>query len=239
MLAGRYADSRVRELDPRVSVDRIDNTVEARRGAARLVYLSGGTIPDRGYFHLRHQESMAKLGELDEEFVWERSLGDTFSLGAQSWRINRITHNDVLVTPAYKSARDGALLAGGGAQPRLLPLRSRSPASSSGRGVPRGRRDRGARRACWRPSTAWSPRPPSSSSICSSASARHRAAAAAPSPPADRAPGRSGVRRRARRVIFHTALGRPRQPAAGDGPEGRLAAQVRRAARRSRARTTA
>jgi ATP-dependent Lhr-like helicase len=104
MLAGRYSDSRVRELDPRITIDRIDNRVRARRGAARLVYLSGGTIPDRGYFSLRHHESMAKLGELDEEFVWERSLGDTFSLGAQSWRVNKITHNDVLVSPAYKSA---------------------------------------------------------------------------------------------------------------------------------------
>lgn len=104
MLAGRYADSRVRELFPRVSLDRIDNTVRARRGAARLVYLSGGTIPDRGYFHLRHQESMAKLGELDEEFVWERSLGDSFSLGAQSWRITRITNNDVMVGPSHGGA---------------------------------------------------------------------------------------------------------------------------------------
>ncbi len=104
MLAGRYADSRVRELYPRVSLDRIDNTVQARRGAARLVYLSGGTIPDRGYFHLRHQDSMAKIGELDEEFVWERSLGDSFSMGAQSWRIVRITHNDVMVGPAHGGA---------------------------------------------------------------------------------------------------------------------------------------
>ena len=104
MLAGRYADSRLRELYPRVSIDRIENVVEARRGAARLVYLSGGTIPDRGYFHLRHQETQAKLGELDEEFVWERSLGDTFSLGAQAWRIVRITHNDVFVTPAPRGS---------------------------------------------------------------------------------------------------------------------------------------
>ena len=72
MLAGRYADSRVRELRPRVSVDRLSGTVRARPGAARLIYTSGGTIPDRGYFHLRLHESKAKLGELDEEFVWER-----------------------------------------------------------------------------------------------------------------------------------------------------------------------
>ncbi|MCP4654817.1 MAG: ATP-dependent helicase, partial [bacterium] len=59
-----------------------------------------GTIPDRGYFALRLQESMAKIGELDEEFVWERSIGDTFTLGTQGWRIRKITHNDVLVAPA-------------------------------------------------------------------------------------------------------------------------------------------
>ncbi len=104
MLAGRYADSRVRELEPRVVVDRVSNAVRARPGAARLVYLSGGTIPDRGYFHLRLADTLAKLGELDEEFVWERALGDTFTLGVQSWRIQGITHNDVLVRPAGRGA---------------------------------------------------------------------------------------------------------------------------------------
>ncbi|MEE8367504.1 MAG: DEAD/DEAH box helicase, partial [Thermoanaerobaculia bacterium] len=104
MLAGRYADSRIRELEPRISVDRASGTVPARRGAARLVYQSGGTIPDRGYFHLRLKDSSAKLGELDEEFVWERSLGDTFNLGAQSWRIVQITHNDVFVAPSRRAA---------------------------------------------------------------------------------------------------------------------------------------
>jgi ATP-dependent Lhr-like helicase len=104
MLAGRYADSRIRELEPRISIDRVAGSVVGRRGAARLVYLSGGTIPDRGYYHLRLQDSMAKIGELDEEFVWERSVGDTFTLGAQSWRIRSITHNDVLVSPARRSA---------------------------------------------------------------------------------------------------------------------------------------
>jgi ATP-dependent Lhr-like helicase len=53
MLDGRYADSRIRELKPRISIDRVVGTVVGRRGAARLVYLSGGTIPDRGYYHLR------------------------------------------------------------------------------------------------------------------------------------------------------------------------------------------
>ncbi|MDA8016768.1 MAG: DEAD/DEAH box helicase [Thermoanaerobaculia bacterium] len=100
MLSGRYADSRVRELRPRVLVDRVRGVVKARKGQERLIYLSGGTIADRGYFTLRLHEGMAKLGDLDEEFVWERSVGDVFTLGAQSWRIQRITHNDVLVRPA-------------------------------------------------------------------------------------------------------------------------------------------
>ncbi|MGD1148277.1 MAG: DEAD/DEAH box helicase [Thermoanaerobaculaceae bacterium] len=100
MLLGRYAEARVRELKPLVSIDRVDNTVRARPGADRVVYLSGGTIPDRGYFHLRVADSGALLGELDEEFVWERSVGDTFTLGVQTWRVDRITHNDVLVRPA-------------------------------------------------------------------------------------------------------------------------------------------
>ncbi len=100
MLAGRYAHSRVRELKPRVSIDRVDNNIVARKGALQELYLSGGTIPDRGYFHLRHQDSNARIGELDEEFVWESSEGQSFTLGTQNWTIQRITHNDVFVRPA-------------------------------------------------------------------------------------------------------------------------------------------
>lgn len=110
MLNGRYADSRVRELRPRVSLDRLDSSVVARKGALLTLYTSGGTIPDRGYFHLRHRESAALIGELDEEFVWEASSGQTFTLGAQSWRIDRITHNDVFVsreTPGCTPRRSG------------------------------------------------------------------------------------------------------------------------------------
>ncbi len=104
MLTGRYADSRIRDLRPRASFDRIDNVLKARRGVERLLYMAGGTIADRGYFALRLQDSMAKIGELDEEFVWERSPGDTFTLGAQSWQVRKITHNDVLVIPASRGA---------------------------------------------------------------------------------------------------------------------------------------
>lgn len=99
MLAGRYGHARLRELKPRVVVDGVAGTVVARPGALRVVYLSGGTIPDRGYYTLRHADSKARIGELDEEFVWERSLGDTFTLGTQTWRVHRITHNDVFVLP--------------------------------------------------------------------------------------------------------------------------------------------
>ncbi len=104
MLAGRYAGSRLRELKPRIAVDKLENTAAARKGALQAVYFSGGAIPDRGYFHLRHKESGAKLGELDEEFVWEAKIGQVFTLGTQNWRIERITHNDVLVGPARVGA---------------------------------------------------------------------------------------------------------------------------------------
>jgi ATP-dependent Lhr-like helicase len=100
MLAGRYADSRIRELKPRIYLDRTRQTVRARENSAMLLYMSGGVIPDRGYFTLRAADSKAKLGELDEEFVWERSVGETFPFGGSVWRIQRITHNDVEVVPA-------------------------------------------------------------------------------------------------------------------------------------------
>ncbi len=103
MLAGRYADSRIRELKPRLLVDRVKNSVKTRDKVAMLLYLSGGVIPDRGYFNLRVADTKAKIGELDEEFVWERSLGDAFPLGNQVWRILRVTHNDVEVAQVAKS----------------------------------------------------------------------------------------------------------------------------------------
>lgn len=100
MLAGRYAGSRIRELKPRITFDRITGDIQALRGAVLAMYSSGGTIPNRGYFNLRHQDSGAVIGELDEEFVWEATIGDTFTLGTQAWQVQRITHNDVLVRKA-------------------------------------------------------------------------------------------------------------------------------------------
>lgn len=100
MLAGRYSTGRVRELDPVVSVDRVAGTVRGRPGAARRVYASGGTIPDRGYFRLRLADTRALVGELDEEFVWERAVGDSFCFGVRTYRIAQVTDSDVLVRPA-------------------------------------------------------------------------------------------------------------------------------------------
>jgi ATP-dependent Lhr-like helicase len=100
MLAGRYADAPIRELRQRALVDRTKNTFTTRAGTEFVLYQSGGTIPDRGYYHLRVADSKAVIGELDEEFVWERRLGDQFSLGTQAWRILNVTHNDVEVGPA-------------------------------------------------------------------------------------------------------------------------------------------
>ena len=100
MLAGRYAGTRIRDLQPRIAFDRIRNTLKARKSAVFALYNAGGTIPDRGYFKLRHAESGVLIGELDEEFVWEATIGQTFTLGTQNWRIERITHNDVLVRSA-------------------------------------------------------------------------------------------------------------------------------------------
>ncbi|MDY6835088.1 MAG: DEAD/DEAH box helicase [Chloroflexota bacterium] len=104
MLEGRYSDSRIRELKPRISVDHVDKTITARKGALLALYTSGGMIPDRGYYHLRLLETNTIIGDLDEEFVWEASIGQTFTLGTQNWKIERITHNDVIVTPAPPKA---------------------------------------------------------------------------------------------------------------------------------------
>lgn len=99
MAAGKYEGVRIPALRPRLAVDRIDGTAEALPGAVRALYSSGGTIPDRGYFGVRIQQSNTKIGELDEEFVWERKLGDVITLGVQSWRIEAVGDSDVFVTP--------------------------------------------------------------------------------------------------------------------------------------------
>ena len=100
LLSGRYAGARVRELQARIIYNRIDGTVDAKKSALFALYNSGGSIPDRGYYQIRHADSGVKIGELDEEFVWEAKTGDVFSLGTQNWQVKQITHNDVFVTNA-------------------------------------------------------------------------------------------------------------------------------------------
>lgn len=100
MLEGRFTDARLRDLAPKISHDRVDGWVKAKKGALLNLYASGGVIPDRGYFRLRHSHTGARIGELDEEFVWEARVGQVFTLGTQNWRIHKITTSDVLVVPA-------------------------------------------------------------------------------------------------------------------------------------------
>ena len=100
MLAGRYEETRLRDLSALVSWDRREGTLRAKTSAGMRLAMGGGTIPDRGYFSMRTADSKALVGELDEEFVWERSLGDTFVFGTQGWRIQKIDHQNVEVVPA-------------------------------------------------------------------------------------------------------------------------------------------
>jgi ATP-dependent Lhr-like helicase len=106
MLAGRYSDARIRELRPRISIDRLDHTVQGKKGALQALYTSGGTIPDRGYYQLRHHDTQAGIGELDEEYVWEAKIGQIATMGTQNWKIMRITHNDVFAVPVGNSHID-------------------------------------------------------------------------------------------------------------------------------------
>ncbi len=105
MLAGRYPSDAFAELRPRVVWDRIAGTITGRPGAQRLAVTSGGTIPDRGLFGVflagsDPKKGGGRVGELDEEMVYESRVGDVFTLGTSSWRIEDITRDRVLVSPA-------------------------------------------------------------------------------------------------------------------------------------------
>ena len=103
LLSGRYPSDEFAELRPRLTWDRIRNVVTARDGAARLAILNAGTIPDRGLYgvFLAYSEGKSvRVGELDEEMVFESHTNETFILGASTWRIVEITHDRVLVVPA-------------------------------------------------------------------------------------------------------------------------------------------
>ncbi len=105
MLAGKYAETRIRELGRRVFIDRLRDEVSAPKDSLRLIYHSGGTIPDRGYYGLKVRGSTARLGELDEEFVWERKIGESFVFGNNAWKITAIGDRDVEVIPAGEAPR--------------------------------------------------------------------------------------------------------------------------------------
>ncbi|HEX4131955.1 MAG TPA: DEAD/DEAH box helicase [Pirellulales bacterium] len=103
MLAGRYPSHDFAELRPRVTWDRIAGVVSPRKGTQRLAILNGGTIPDRGtygVFLAGDGGRGSRVGELDEEMVFEMHAGDVFLLGASSWRVLDITNDQVMVAPA-------------------------------------------------------------------------------------------------------------------------------------------
>ncbi len=102
MLSGRYPSDEFAELRPRINWDRIGNRIAARVGAQKIAVANAGTIPDRGLYgvFLAGADKPVRVGELDEEMVFESSPGEVFVLGASSWRIEEITHDRVLVSPA-------------------------------------------------------------------------------------------------------------------------------------------
>jgi ATP-dependent Lhr-like helicase len=103
MLSGRYPSDDFADLRPRLTWDRLKHEVVAREGAKRVAVINGGTIPDRGLysvFLIGERGPGSRVGELDEEMVFESRVGETFLLGASSWRIEEITHDRVIVSPA-------------------------------------------------------------------------------------------------------------------------------------------
>lgn len=103
LLAGRFPSDEFAELRPRLVWDRDAGTLTGRPGAQRIAVTSGGTIPDRGLFgvFVAGEGAGRRVGELDEEMVYESRVGDVFTLGTTSWRIAEITHDRVNVLPAY------------------------------------------------------------------------------------------------------------------------------------------
>ncbi len=99
LLAGRYPSEEFRDLKPRIVWDRIADTLRARDGAQRLAVTNGGTIPDRGLFGVFLPDG-TRVGELDEEMVYETRPGETFILGASTWRIEDVSFDRVIVNPA-------------------------------------------------------------------------------------------------------------------------------------------
>ena len=100
MLTGRFADSPLHVLQARISWDKVNNRLIARRGSRLAAVMNGGTIPDRGYYGVYLKDGNIRLGELEEEFVFESRVGETFFLGNSEWRIDSIMQSRIIVTPA-------------------------------------------------------------------------------------------------------------------------------------------
>jgi ATP-dependent Lhr-like helicase len=102
MLSGRYPSDEFAELRPRITWDRLQGRLTGRSGAKRVAIANAGTIPDRGLYgvFLAGADRPTRVGELDEEMVFETQVGETFTLGASTWRVEEITHDRVLVSPA-------------------------------------------------------------------------------------------------------------------------------------------
>ena len=102
MLSGRYPSDEFAELRPRITWDRLQGRLTGRDGAKRVAIANAGTIPDRGLYgvFLAGADRPTRVGELDEEMVFETEVGETFTLGASTWRVEEITHDRVLVSPA-------------------------------------------------------------------------------------------------------------------------------------------
>ncbi|MCL2443592.1 MAG: DEAD/DEAH box helicase, partial [Treponema sp.] len=103
MLAGFGEKSRLRDIKPRLWLDKIEETIGVLDGTTTLLYTSSGVITNRGLYSLRLEDG-TKIGELDEEFVWERAIGDCFDFGARGWRIKSINAESVEVIPLDKRA---------------------------------------------------------------------------------------------------------------------------------------
>ncbi len=100
MLAGRYTNEAFRELRPRISWDRVRNSLSALPGSSHLAITNAGTIPDRGYYAVYLEDMKTKIGEVDEEFIYESRAGDTFILGSNVWKMLDIDANKIVVAPA-------------------------------------------------------------------------------------------------------------------------------------------
>ena len=99
MLSGRFAAAELRALSPRLTWDQVNDKLIARRGSRLTAVMNGGTIADRGYYGVYLEGSRTRLGEVEEEFVFESKIGDIFFLGNNEWRINEITRDRIIVTP--------------------------------------------------------------------------------------------------------------------------------------------